>query len=86
MPPYDANKFLQHLNTKWSGRPCAQCGAATWQVQDVIFELRGFSGGSLVLGGPIIPLIPVTCSNCGNTILINAILAGAVERTTEVKK
>jgi hypothetical protein len=86
MPTYDAKKFLQYLNGKWAGRPCSQCGASAWQVQDSIFELRGFSGGSLVLGGPIVPLIPVTCSNCGNTVLINAILAGAIEQPVEVKK
>jgi hypothetical protein len=77
---------MQHLKAKWAGRPCAQCGTAVWQVQDAIFELRGFSGGSLVVGGAIIPLIPVTCANCGNTVLVNAILAGVVERPTEVKK
>jgi len=86
MSTYDTKKFLQHLNAKWAGRPCAQCGASAWQVQDSTFELRGFSGGNLVISGPIIPLIPVTCSSCGNTVLINAILAGVVERPTEEKK
>ena len=32
----------------------------------------------MVVGGPLIPLVPVTCNNCGYTIVVNAILAGAL--------
>ena len=70
----DYDKLLTHLNEKWKNNPCPMCQTATWSTPAKIFEIREFSGGSLVVGGvPIIPIIPVTCQNCGNTIFINAI-------------
>ena len=75
----DAGKVIAFLNEKWQGRPCPLCGSRKWSVQDSAYELREFHGGNLVIGGgPIIPLIPVTCENCGYTALINAIKAGVV--------
>lgn len=55
------------------------CGANAWAVQDKVFQLNEFSSGSLVIGGPLVPVVPVTCTNCGNTVLVNAIIAGAVQ-------
>jgi hypothetical protein len=83
----DSEKLIKFLNEKWQGRPCPMCQFGRWSVQDKIFELREFHGGSLVVGGtPIIPVIPVTCGNCGNTILINAITTGVVKPEKEDKK
>lgn len=46
-----------------------------------MYELREFHGGSMVIGGSaLIPIVPVTCDNCGNTVLINGIMAGVVDR------
>lgn len=86
MTNYDAKVLIEHLNEKWGGRGCAQCGSTNWQVQDSIFELRQFSGGTLVVGGPLIPVVPVICQNCGNTVLVNGLIAGVVTRPQEVKK
>jgi hypothetical protein len=73
-------KLLTHLSEKWKGRSCSMCDARNWNLSDKLFELREFQGGELVLGtGPIIPLVVVTCNNCGNTVLVNAIKAGAIE-------
>lgn len=76
----DVEKTLKHLNEKWGNRPCAQCGANNWSVADKVFELREFQGGDLIIGNsPIVPVVPVNCINCGNTILVNALIAGAIE-------
>ena len=77
MAKYDGDELIQHLNTKWKNQPCPLCGTRQWNVQDKTFELREFHGGNLVLGsGPIIPIIPVICTNCGNTVLVNPLVAG----------
>ena len=83
MSKYDKQKFINFINEKWKGLNCPICGGGgPWNVPDKIFELREYNNGDIILGngGPIIPLIPVTCMNCGNTILINAILSGVVKR------
>lgn len=79
----DTSKVIGYLKERWAGRPCPMCGHAGWSVQDSVFELREFHGGSMVIGsGPLIPVVPVTCNNCGNTVLVNAIVAGVVARET----
>jgi len=77
----NSEKFLNHLKEKWKGQPCPLCGVGNWNVSDSVYELREFHDGNLVIGsGPIVPIVPVTCSNCGNTIMVNALLSGAVEK------
>lgn len=79
MAKYNNQKVLAHLNSKWRGKACPMCGVGNWNVQDSIYQLIEFSEGGLVIGGPIIPVIPVVCTNCGNIQLVNAIVAGAVK-------
>lgn len=87
MDKKDFEEFVNSLNDKWQDRPCPMCNNRKWSVQNKVFELREFRGGSLVLGGtPIVPIIPITCENCGNTILINAIKSGIVKPGRERKK
>lgn len=78
MAAYDTNKVLSFIKERWGGRGCPVCGKGPWSVQDKVFQLTEFHSGSMVIGGPVVPVIPVTCSNCGNTTLINAIICGAV--------
>jgi len=75
--------MIEHLREKWKN-PCPMCGINNWNVQDTAYELREFHGGNVVFGsGPIIPVVPVICANCGNVVLVNAIVAGAVEKPEE---
>jgi hypothetical protein len=83
MAKIDSRKIIQHLEQKWRGKGCTQCGVANWQVQDSTFELREFNAGNMVLGGPVIPVVPVICANCGNTVLINALISGVMARGPE---
>lgn len=75
------NKILQKLQNPSWGCACPVCKSAQWNVSDTIFELREFNSGSLVVSdqNPIYPVIPMTCTNCGNTIFLNAIIMGALE-------
>lgn len=58
------------------------CGEGPWTVQDKVFQLTEFHDGSLVVGGPLVPVVPVTCTNCGYTVVVNAILSGALPPPT----
>jgi len=40
-----------------------------------IFITDRFSGG-IVLGGPVLPNVPIICKNCGNTFFMNAKVLG----------
>ncbi len=80
MSKIDSNKVIRFLKEKWQGRTCPMCQAGNWSVSDQVFEMREFHNGNFVLGGnsSIIPIIPVTCANCGHIIFVNAIVAGFV--------
>ncbi len=59
---------------------CPVCKSDKLVVSDVVFEIREFKKGALVLGSSkIAPLISVTCENCGNIILFNAIKLGVIK-------
>lgn len=85
MAKFDGQKAIVHLQAKWAGRPCPMCGVSDWNVHDSTFQLTEFNQGSMVIGGPVIPVVPVICKNCGNTILINAIIAGLIKPETGAK-
>lgn len=79
----DGEEIIEFIHSHWSNQICPMCGGRAWNVSDKIFELREFNDGNFVLGGPnssIVPLIPVTCNKCGNTIFINALSTGLVKK------
>lgn len=70
-------RIVDFLNANWRPpKACALCGLNAWSIEQNIAELRFLSMGAFVVGGPVIPLIVVTCNNCGNTVFVNAIKAG----------
>ncbi len=84
MAGHDTKKVIQFLTEKWGNRDCPMCGKGPWEVQEKAFQLSEFHHGNLVVGGPLIPVIPVTCTNCGHTALVNAIIAGAISPEPQV--
>lgn len=80
MTEIDIQKLIKFLKDKWGSVECPLCHSNRWTVQNRVFELREFHRGGMVIGsGPIVPVVPITCENCGNTVLVNAIIAGVVE-------
>lgn len=79
MAKFDSAKLLEHLKVKWASRSCPMCGSGPWNVQDSTFQLTEFNEGSMVIGGPVIPVVPVICSNCGYTALVSAVVSRAIK-------
>lgn len=71
-------QLLEHLQGKWTApATCPVCRGNDWDVTTIIYELREFHGGSMVIGGSsLVPISPITCKSCGNTVLINPLIAG----------
>lgn len=42
--------------------------------------------GGLIIGGPVLPSIPIVCTNCGNTFFLNAKILGITEEDSKEKK
>ncbi len=64
--------IIKHLTEKWGNANCPMCKSGPWEIQGVIFGLTAFTPGYITSGVPTMPLVPVVCRNCGNTVLINA--------------
>jgi hypothetical protein len=81
MSKIDTAKFIEYLRTKWGeARECPMCGKGPWQVEGSTFQLMEYYGGAVMIGGPVLPIVPVTCAHCGHTVLVNALVSGSVER------
>jgi hypothetical protein len=78
MAKLDTQKLIEYLKLKWGPRSCPMCSGGPWNVQDSTYLLMEYNEGGLVVGGPIIPVVPVICANCGNTVLVNAVVSGVI--------
>lgn len=85
MSMIDSNKFIHFLDSKWTNSvQCPICNATNWNTSNEIFEMSKFHReGGLFVGGLRIPLIPISCTNCGYTFFINAIISGVVDPMKE---
>ncbi len=41
-------------------------------------------GGGLIVGGPVLPSVPIVCTNCGNTFFLNTRVLG-IDLEEEIK-
>ena len=85
----NSEEAVKWLDKKWAGdRKCPICSQKNWKIGDPL-ETRKFTGGGLNIGAPLYVFFPVTCTNCGNTVFINAVsaeLAPSAESETELNK
>lgn len=71
---------LKLLQEKWPKNPvCPSCTDQKWTISDTLCEIREFHGGGFKVAGQIVPVIVVTCSNCGYTMLFNALALGLLK-------
>ena len=74
----EIKNLLEFLRRKWRDGRCPMCRSANFNVEEDTYQLMRYGGGSVVIGGPVVPVVPVICTNCGNTVLVNAIIAGVI--------
>lgn len=79
MQKVNTAEFVKYLKENWKGRPCHMCGGVDWKIQGAVFQLIPYGDDRLVVGSPNIPVVPVICEQCGNTVLVSARVAGIVD-------
>lgn len=62
------------------GPVCPLCGNSNWTAADTVFQAIEFDYKGVMLGGASMPIVPITCTQCGNTHMINALVAGIIDR------
>ena len=79
MAVIDQQRVAAHVKMKWQGRPCPMCTSGTFIPVNRVHELRELNEGSST--GKLMAVIPVICNNCGNTVLVNCVAAGFLDRS-----
>lgn len=77
-------KFLDELNSKWQTKECPMCGKNNWNIDtNIVTALRVNETGGISLGGKVMPLIAITCMNCGNVLFINPLTINALNNDSK---
>ena len=71
-------RIIQHLKSAWTVQACPMCRKSNWEVHGPItFSLGATeSFASSVALGQSLPCAAVVCQSCGNSLLINLVVAG----------
>ncbi len=76
----NTERLLRNLETRWNRIPCPYCQNSAWTVDpSVVTTVEVNENKTMVIGGKFQPLVPVTCRNCGNTVLVNALILDCLE-------
>lgn len=57
------------------GKDCPLCQLNDWQVGELV-TFSKFLGGSVVIGGKMMPAVPLVCKACGYTMFFNPVVTG----------
>jgi hypothetical protein len=83
IPDDKVSIVIERLRNKLPKLPlCWACGTGKWNINPELFQYLPFNKGSLVVGGPVLPVVVLHCDNCGHTITFSAIQLGMVDPKT----
>ena len=81
---FNIENVIDHLNQNRDNSPFPMCGSINRIVTDKVYEFREFNEGNEALKNcSIFPVVPVSCNECGNSIMINALISGAIKRQND---
>jgi hypothetical protein len=70
-------RIIQHLKGVWTVQVCPMCKKSNWEVHGPIALSLGGSESS-VGQGQNLPCAAIVCQSCGNSLIINLVVAGIV--------
>ena len=77
-------KFINEINAKWKNKKCPMCNQNNWNIGSQLVAPMSLSDtADIQIGGEVMPLVPVTCMNCGNVLFVNALIIGALDTASE---
>lgn len=80
MVKLNGKKFLTVIDKKWTSKNCQMCGHNDWNIDsNIVTALRIAENGAISLGGDVMPLVAITCMNCGNVIFVNPLIVNALD-------
>ena len=82
LTPEQRDKAIAWVNQHFKApQQCPVCTSSNWVVGDRLWAPNIFrSDGGLSIGGTAMPLLVLTCTTCGYTHFLNAVLAGLLPK------
>jgi hypothetical protein len=78
--PVDLNKLTEFLGKKTIQLTCPVCQTKNnWSSTKNLYQVTEFQTDNWIGQGNALPVLPLTCENCGNIVFINAIKAGLID-------
>lgn len=72
--------IIKEAVNKWiKDYHCEICKNTNWLIDPFMVNLPVTNKVVVTLGGSVLPLLPITCSKCGNTHLLNLSILGLTE-------
>lgn len=72
-------KIGDEIRKRLKNYKCVLCDNTTWNLEPFMVTISISSDLSVRIGGEILPLVPITCSNCGNTHFLNLVTLGLLD-------
>jgi hypothetical protein len=76
-------RFEAWFAEKWHHGPCPVCAANEWGAQPKLGQIENLGLGleasdrpMVLIQGGRVPILLISCKNCGYTVAVNAIIAG----------
>lgn len=74
------DKLINSINQKWLTKNCPMCGKNNWNIDDDMMTMISVGKDhSIQIGNKIIPVVTITCKECGNTIFVNPLAINCME-------
>lgn len=72
--------IAKKLEEKIKNYFCTICTEKNWNLEPFIVPLSLSNDISVRLGGQVLPLVAITCANCGNTHFFNLVTLGLLDK------
>ena len=73
-----SNEQIQKLISAYKPYMCPLCHNNNWMIGDTIFYLNEYNKIAFEKQAQL-PVFPITCDKCGNTLFVNAIMANILD-------
>jgi hypothetical protein len=71
--------IAEHIKRTWRSPACVLCGCTVWELYGHATVVLGDAPGSLTAADGL-PCCVMVCQRCGNSVLVNMVVADALPR------
>lgn len=72
-------KIIAHLKRTWTVQMCPMCNQNNWEIHGQITLTLGGTPGHASGASQSLPCAAVICQVCGNSVIVNLVVAGVLQ-------